>query len=310
MLPPVCGSGQLHPFPLLPPCLRPPQPLSLEELLRRKQAEKDAQAKPVFLTKEQRAQLALAKRAEEAAAARERLAAMRQGLADSGLRPSEANGGRAAAPGDRDGCGHGSCTPLGWLLRRAGSCAGPAHSSFCLHVCPAGATIAGTIAGTTDATSGGATAGTSGEEGGGRRTLAPRRCERVAAPSAGQPFRAQRRLCPGKPPCPPAHLATGLRVCQAVCAGCWPPLCALACLQERERQRELELIKQQYLGAEKQKKKVLKATERMKFVFDWDAEEDTSRDLNPLYQNLHGAGCALAWVGLGTGRGCVLLCGL
>lgn len=31
------------------------------------------------------------------------------------------------------------------------------------------------------------------------------------------------------------------------------------------------------------------ATERMKFVFDWDANEDTSRDLNPLYQNLHGA---------------------
>ena len=31
----------------------------------------------------------------------------------------------------------------------------------------------------------------------------------------------------------------------------------------------------------------------MKFVFDWDADEDTSRDLNPLYQNLHGASLAL-----------------
>ncbi len=117
----------------------------------------------------------------------------------------------------------------------------------------------------------------------------------------------------------------------------------VACPQERERQRELELIKQQYLGAEKQKKKVgcqpgskmpvlrgpgrpappppplppthththtapalspaytthhplqiLKATERMKFVFDWDAAEDTSRDLNPLYQNLHGGAGLLA----------------
>jgi ATP-dependent RNA helicase DDX23/PRP28 len=58
--------------------------------------------------------------------------------------------------------------------------------------------------------------------------------------------------------------------------------------EERERARELELIKQQYLGAEKKKKKIAKATERFKFVFDWDASEDTSRDLNPLYQNSHG----------------------
>lgn len=41
-----------------------------------------------------------------------------------------------------------------------------------------------------------------------------------------------------------------------------------------------------------QKKKILKASERFKFTFDWDAKEDTSRDLNPLYQNLHGARCA------------------
>jgi hypothetical protein len=43
---------------------------------------------------------------------------------------------------------------------------------------------------------------------------------------------------------------------------CHLPLPALfsSSLQEREKARELELIKQQYLGAEKQKKKVLKAT--------------------------------------------------
>lgn len=69
--------------------------------------------------------------------------------------------------------------------------------------------------------------------------------------------------------------------------------------QERERQRELELIKQQYLGGERAKKKVLKATERMKFVFDWDADEDTSRDLNPLYQNLHGGCEAVGMAGWG-----------
>lgn len=43
------------------------------------------------------------------------------------------------------------------------------------------------------------------------------------------------------------------------------------------------MIKRQYLGAEKVKKRVAPASERMKFVFDWKASEDTSRDLNPLY---------------------------
>jgi hypothetical protein len=75
--------------------------------------------------------------------------------------------------------------------------------------------------------------------------------------------------------------------------------------EERERSRELELLKQQYLGAEKVKKKVVKVTERFKFTFDWDAGEDTSRDLNPLYQNLHGE-----WLQGGEGKagmvcGCV-----
>lgn len=88
------------------PCCHPPgrpclQPLSLEELLKQRKAEQEAQAKPVFLTKEQRAKLALEKRAQEAAAARERLAAMREGLAASGLAPAASNGG-AAVPSGRD----------------------------------------------------------------------------------------------------------------------------------------------------------------------------------------------------------------
>lgn len=107
-----CGHFCLTPNPPIP--LAPPpathvslvswpfvQPLSLEELLQRRQAEQEAQAKPVFLTKEQRAKLALQKRAEEAAAARERLAEMRQGLVASGLGPTNANGG-AAGPTGRD----------------------------------------------------------------------------------------------------------------------------------------------------------------------------------------------------------------
>lgn len=58
---------------------------------------------------------------------------------------------------------------------------------------------------------------------------------------------------------------------------------------DKEREQELELIKQQYLGVERKKRKITKAADRFKFVFDWDASEDTSRDLNPLYQDPHEA---------------------
>lgn len=48
------------------------------------------------------------------------------------------------------------------------------------------------------------------------------------------------------------------------------------------------MIKAQYLGGEKKKKKVLKGAEKFKFNFDWAADDDTSRDLNPLYNQTHG----------------------
>jgi hypothetical protein len=101
-----------HPPPhhprLLPPLL---QPLSLEELLKQRQQAAEAQAKPVFMTKDQRAKLAMQKRQEEADAARGRLAEMRQGLAEAGLAPAAANGGSRGGGGagpsgrdDRDRC--------------------------------------------------------------------------------------------------------------------------------------------------------------------------------------------------------------
>jgi len=40
-------------------------------------------------------------------------------------------------------------------------------------------------------------------------------------------------------------------------------------------------------GGDREKKKVMKASEKFRFNFDWDNKEDTSRDLNPLYNNLH-----------------------
>lgn len=58
--------------------------------------------------------------------------------------------------------------------------------------------------------------------------------------------------------------------------------------REREREKELEMIKQQYLGAKKERR-IVKNSEKQKFVFDWSLNEDTSRDLNPLYNNTHEA---------------------
>ncbi|RWR83261.1 DEAD domain-containing protein/Helicase_C domain-containing protein [Cinnamomum micranthum f. kanehirae] len=58
---------------------------------------------------------------------------------------------------------------------------------------------------------------------------------------------------------------------------------------EREREKELESIKDQYLGTKKPKKRVIKPSEKFRFSFDWENTEDTSRDMNALYQNPHEA---------------------
>ncbi|KAH9327893.1 hypothetical protein KI387_000001, partial [Taxus chinensis] len=56
---------------------------------------------------------------------------------------------------------------------------------------------------------------------------------------------------------------------------------------EREKEKELEAIKEQYLGTKKPKKRVIKPSEKFRFSFDWENTEDTSRDMNFLYQNPH-----------------------
>ncbi|XXG63350.1 hypothetical protein AAC387_Pa05g1562 [Persea americana] len=58
---------------------------------------------------------------------------------------------------------------------------------------------------------------------------------------------------------------------------------------EREREKELDAIKDQYLGTKKPKKRVIKPSEKFRFSFDWENTEDTSRDMNALYQNPHEA---------------------
>ena len=48
-------------------------------------------------------------------------------------------------------------------------------------------------------------------------------------------------------------------------------------------------MKNSYLGLNKERKKLLKPSEKFKniFNFDWDPTDDTSIDTNPLYANKH-----------------------
>lgn len=69
--------------------------------------------------------------------------------------------------------------------------------------------------------------------------------------------------------------------------------CVIVCaVQEREKwykeremgkdkDREMDAIKSRYLGAEKKRRKLRRLADR-KFVFDWDAGDDTSVDFNPM----------------------------
>jgi len=57
--------------------------------------------------------------------------------------------------------------------------------------------------------------------------------------------------------------------------------------KERDtEEKEKEAVRERYLGGVKRKKKVRKLNDR-KFVFDWDAGEDTSHDYNPIYNERH-----------------------
>lgn len=55
---------------------------------------------------------------------------------------------------------------------------------------------------------------------------------------------------------------------------------------DKDAEKELHAIKDRYLGVVKRKKRVRRLNDR-KFVFDWDAGDDTSVDFNPLYKERH-----------------------
>ncbi|VVC96046.1 probable ATP-dependent RNA helicase DDX23 [Leptidea sinapis] len=57
-------------------------------------------------------------------------------------------------------------------------------------------------------------------------------------------------------------------------------------ISNKDKEREEEAIKARYLGIVKKKRRVRRLNDR-KFVFDWDASEDTSNDYNALYKERH-----------------------
>lgn len=56
--------------------------------------------------------------------------------------------------------------------------------------------------------------------------------------------------------------------------------------KDKDKEKEQDAIKERYLGLIKKKRRVRRLNDR-KFVFDWDAGEDTSLDYNPLYKERH-----------------------
>lgn len=58
---------------------------------------------------------------------------------------------------------------------------------------------------------------------------------------------------------------------------------------EKAQKKELEVIRERYMGGGLTNKRKIRRMNERKFVFDWDATEDTSQDHNPLYAERHQA---------------------
>ncbi|KAK9878428.1 hypothetical protein WA026_022068 [Henosepilachna vigintioctopunctata] len=56
--------------------------------------------------------------------------------------------------------------------------------------------------------------------------------------------------------------------------------------KDKDKEKEQDAIKERYLGLVKKKRRVRRLNDR-KFVFDWDAGEDTSQDYNSIYKEKH-----------------------
>lgn len=56
--------------------------------------------------------------------------------------------------------------------------------------------------------------------------------------------------------------------------------------EEKDKEKEAAAIRERYLGIKKKRKRIRRLNDR-KFVFDWDAGDDTSLDYNPIYKEKH-----------------------
>ncbi|ORY12080.1 P-loop containing nucleoside triphosphate hydrolase protein [Clohesyomyces aquaticus] len=187
------------------------QPVSIEDLLKEKRARDEAAAKPKFLTKAQREQLALEKRRQEAEAkkkAEAQKAGSNSSSLNSGLKPG-ASSAPANGPGSRSN-----------------------HGPPAIPTGP--------------------------------------RAMRNAEPPSGPALMRNRNGDMPPPPMPKVGEKSG------------------SGKRNAPEETEAALIRQRYMGAEQNqstfsaKKKRRRTTEK-KFNFEWNNEEDTSLDYNPIY---------------------------
>ncbi|KAI8998524.1 DEAD-domain-containing protein [Trametes punicea] len=226
-----------------------PEPLSIETLLQKQKAEKEAAAKPRFLTKEQRAQLAIQKREQEIREQREkeeRARRDREALereaeeirrrereqeraarygADSGGRNDDRYG-RDSRDRDRDRDRYGRRGDRDRDRdrrpqddRRGGSYQGV----------PTGP-----------------------------------RADRDKAPAGGSAATGSSMPPPPPPPSGPSNGTTHTSPIEQVSEPYKPPM----------NEDDLNAIRSRYLGVDKKKRKIRKTNDR-KFVFDWDEQDDT-----------------------------------
>ncbi|XP_023305428.2 probable ATP-dependent RNA helicase DDX23 [Lucilia cuprina] len=193
------------------------EPLSLEELLEKKKREEEARAKPVFLTKEQRAAEALKRRQEEVAAMRAAQSGVRVGISASisGI-------ATASSSGIDNSFSVSAKRPELKVERRP-----------------------------------------EGREREGRDRERERDFDRRDRGGGGGDDRNRG--------------GAGDRDRE---------IKRVDDLSNKDKEKELEAIRERYLGIVKKKRRVRRLNDR-KFVFDWDAAEDTSVDYNNLYKERH-----------------------
>eukprot|EP01083_Nonionella_stella_P031953 87453_1 len=57
--------------------------------------------------------------------------------------------------------------------------------------------------------------------------------------------------------------------------------------EDGRTEKSLQLIKDMYLGKKQKKKKIIPPSQKFKFSFDWEATDDTTETINPLYSKRH-----------------------